>query len=481
MRYHKHKQQHSKKNRPHDKKHEGPLGEKEKITAYTLSTDAKGIGKLEDGSIVFVEDLLPQETATVQVISKKSSYKRARVVHRHNDSPERTTPPCPYYASCGGCQLQHIKSENQLDHKVQWFFETLKRVGKWDENKIKILSKKFSLVSLSNTHYRRRIRLHFNGKTLGFYAQESHQIIDIQHCLITRNLINEKLETIKKTLCAFYSEQTKEHPLPQFEFDVEITESDEEKLLFHILNLSSSNQPLDGEFTKKIKPVFEKAFQIQPDQLLHLKHPQLGKFKIKKESFVQPHFSAIEVYCNNIFSHLQTFCHSLLPAMEKHGHGADSNSIIAWDLYAGSGIFSALPQLALQKQNHEVKTVAVEGVPESIDSLKLNLNEFNVVAHVQDVSDFIDTQFEKRNEIEKANIIILDPPRSGVGIANMQKIVELCAQECCVLYLGCDPASFARDTQILLQGGFQPQHVTLFDSFGQTFFYETLGYFTKGV
>ncbi len=68
---------------------------------------------------------------------------------------------------CGGCQIQHIKQENQISTKIQWFFETLKRVGKWDSEHIAAAEKRISLVYLKTDHYRRRIRLHFDGKNLG--------------------------------------------------------------------------------------------------------------------------------------------------------------------------------------------------------------------------------------------------------------------------------------------------------------------------
>ncbi|MBX9838903.1 MAG: hypothetical protein K2X69_11400, partial [Silvanigrellaceae bacterium] len=74
-----------------------------------------------------------------------------------------------------------------------------------------------------------------------------------------------------------------------------------------------------------------------------------------------------------------------------------------------------------------------------------------------------------------------DPPRSGCGIATMQKIVEICSKKALVLYLACDPASFARDTRVLLEGGFKIKNLSLFDSFGHTIHYEVLGCFEKSV
>lgn len=173
-----------------------------------------------------------------------------------------------------------------------------------------------------------------------------------------------------------------------------------------------------------------------------------------------------------------------LQACLKLKHINNHSVLHAWDLYSGCGIFSCIPYFSAKKFELIANCLAVEGVKESIDSLKLNYKNHPIEGVVEDVHAFIDKQFSllsTNKEYHKTNIIILDPPRTGVGIPNMQKIVELAAHESCILYLACDPASFARDTQILLEGGFHLKQIFLFDSFGQTNFYEVLGFFTRGV
>ncbi|MES2616167.1 MAG: TRAM domain-containing protein [Bdellovibrionota bacterium] len=451
-----------------EKKDSELLGDKETVNAYTISTNANGIAKLEDGSIVFVENLLPGETAVVKIHTQKSSYKRASVINRETDSTHRDTPPCIYYSTCGGCQIQHIKQEKQIDYKIQWFFETLKRIGKWDSEFIAIAEKKISIIFFKTSFYRRRIRLHFNGKNLGFRAAESHNIINIDSCFIARPKLNEKISYLKNKLISIYPELQKTFSPKQLEFDIEITESDDNKILLNFVHVEPN-----------LKLILHKYFEIQEDQLIHIKHPILGKFKLKKESFVQPHFDAIESYYEHISSCINSFLRTL-----------KGSNIQAWDLYSGCGIFSSIPYFNAQKFGFVSHCLAVEGIKESIDSLKLNYKNFPIEGLVQDVHEFIENQFSLMTDLKnspskksfvKPNIVILDPPRSGVGIPNMQKIVELCAQESCVLYLACDPASFARDTRILLEGGFHCKQIFLFDSFGQTNFYEVLGFFSRGL
>ena len=465
MKYHRHKQT-TKKTSPIDKKtHDAFLG-KDNVCAYTLSTDSNGIAKLEDGSIVFVEDLLPGEKALIKIQSQKSTYKRATVLNRENNSEIRTTPPCPYFMTCGGCQIQHIKQENQINTKIQWFFETLKRVGKWDSEHIVAAEKKISLVYLKTDHYRRRIRLHYDGKRLGFHKKESNNIIAIESCYIARSPLNDKIPFLKNKLTTVYPELQKiVQSSSQLEFDIELTESDDEKVLLNFINVQDH----------KVKTALKAHFELEEDQLIHIKHPKLGKFKLKKESFIQPHFDSLNNYYTHISHCVDLFLTSHLKSLQ---------TVHAWDLYAGSGVFSCIPYFSAKKLNLESTCIAVEGVKEAIDSLKLNYKDLPVKGLVQDVQDFIEKQFSllaSEQTFNKVNVVILDPPRSGVGIPNMQKLVELCAPESCLLYLACDPASFARDSRVLLEGGFHNKQIFIFDSFGQTNFYEVLGFFVRAL
>lgn len=482
MKYHRHKQHIShKKSSAHEKKETEPSLLKDKACVFTLSTDAKGVAKLEDGSIVFVENLLPGENASIKIHTKKASYKRATVINRENDSEERASPPCLYYMKCGGCQLQHIKQEKQADYKIQWFFETLKRIGKWDTKFIQLAQKKISIIYLQTNYYRRRIRLHFDGKYLGFMEHESRRVIEINACYIARPQLNKKITWLQQKLPAFSLELQKSLGLSHLEFDLELTESQDEKVLLNFIHINAESSTQKAQ-TQKIKQELYRLFEIQEDQLIHFKHPQLGKFRLKKESFIQPHFNSLESYYNHITQCVEFFLKSFT---KKMTYQKNNLVIQAWDLYAGSGIFSCIPYFLAQKFHLQSKCLAVEGVKEAIESLKLNYKDIPVEGLVQDVHEFIEKQFfmlaHTPELFNKAHIIILDPPRTGVGIPNMQKIVELCAAESCVLYLACDPASFARDTQILLEGGFQNKQIFLFDSFGQTSFYEVLGFFVKGL
>ncbi len=447
--------------------------EKETITAFGLSTDGRAIGRSNDNVIVFIKDMLPEETAKVEIISKKSNYKNAILSKLETASSYRVTPPCIYANHCGGCQLQHISQNMQTEYKVKWFFETLKRIGKWNETYIKESEKIISIVFLKRENYRRRIRLHFDGKNLGFKEPNSNKVIDINHCLITSLNINDKIKFIKENLLKSFKEIQEKIFTQKLECEIEATESDDGKVILHLASflIESSN-----EIDKFIK-IFEKNLEINNEQGIHLKHPELPRFKIKKQSFVQPHMDCIKFY----YQHMQECIDLFLKKFINHTNQKDK--ILAWDLYSGAGVFTSLPYFSGKRHNLEVECLGVEGIKEAIDSLNYNHKNYPILGYVQDVENFIESQFQLKvsniNQFVGAHIIILDPPRAGCGIAIMQKIVEVCNKKALILYLACDPASFARDTRVLLEGGFKIKNLSLFDSFGYTTHYEVLGCFEK--
>lgn len=450
---------------PSTKKKE-PCG-KEKIQAYTLATDGRGIGKGADGSIVFAKNLLPSETAEVILTEKKANYKSGVSGTPESPSPLRQTPPCVYFAKCGGCQIQHIQEEAQTQFKIQWFFETLKRLGKWRSEYIHVAQSQLGVVYLRKTHYRRRIRLHFDGKRLGFYNENSHDIIDIEHCLIASKRINARLLKLREQL-----RQGLKGVTLKSGYEIELTESEDEKVILHLIQ-----KPLATPSPEEAKEsaLLNKLLDIQSDQLILLNHPELGKFKITKQSFVQPHSNCLFSYHGGITQAVTKF-------LQRQKIFTAKDTWTSWDLFAGSGYFTSIPYFVGKTLGLNFISVGVDGVPEAIHALNQNHKNTPIEGIAKDVFEFVEEQFHKRLQGDNAlqlDVLILDPPRSGVGVNTMQKLVELCQKNSLILYLACDAASFARDCQILLEGGFQLQDLSLFDSFGHTTHYEVLGCFER--
>lgn len=471
-----HRSRNRNKNLNNYKTHSRAKAKNEKIllSTYALSTDGKGIARDENNIIVFVKNMLADETGKVEIIQKKSSYKNAVLLHLEKASGLRVAPPCEYFGTCGGCQLQHLDENAQTETKFFWFLVTLKRIGKWDEIQLQTAQSKLSVSYLKKQYYRKRVRFHFNGKEFGFRKNLSKEIVDIKKCLISHYKINEKIPDIKKTILDTWQKIVEKKWATNLECELEITHSEPDKVVLNFANFTT-NVPTHSELCQL---EIEKQLNILPEQQIRISHPDIQKFKIKKQGFIQPHENCILEYYKFIKQNLNQFLKS-----HFQNHPAKQN-LVAWDLYSGAGIFTALPYFAKDKLPLEIKCLGVEGIKQAIDSLEHNCKGLPVQGLTENVDSFLQKQFELKKtsqDYQSCDIVILDPPRTGMGIKNMQYLVEVSEKNCFVAYVACDPASFARDTLILLEGGFELKELRLFDSFGQTIHYEVIGCFERNI
>jgi len=148
---------------------------------------------------------------------------------------------------------------------------------------------------------------------------------------------------------------------------------------------------------------------------------------------------------------------ALVGNVTTHASGA-----LAWDLFAGVGLF------ARQLADRFARVIAVESAPASIAALTHNLHETSASAVKADTLEFL----RRARSGELPDLIVVDPPRTGLGAETTAMLAEIAAPE--VVYVSCDPATLARDLRALLGTGYAIEHITLADLFPQTFHLETV-------
>lgn len=159
-----------------------------------LASNGSGVGRRE-GKVYFVPWGVPGDHLSVEVKKNNKNFIDASLVEIIEKSPHRMAPPCPYYFKCGGCQLQHIGYESQLRFKKEIIRNALKRIGRLNENCVE------DVVPAKNVwHYRTKIELHRNGNNrLGFYKLQSHEVVEIDRCLIADERLNKKMALLKNS------------------------------------------------------------------------------------------------------------------------------------------------------------------------------------------------------------------------------------------------------------------------------------------
>ena len=162
-----------------------------RLTIDDIAFGGKGVARHE-GKVVFVPFTIPGEEVSGRIVKQKKNFAEAALLAVEKSSPNRVEPRCPYFQRCGGCSYQHIDYARQLEIKSRQVAQTLQRVGKLRDVPMHPI-----IASPQAYGYRNRIRVHVEDGVVGFYAQDRHELIDIQSCAIASEKVNEALRDLR--------------------------------------------------------------------------------------------------------------------------------------------------------------------------------------------------------------------------------------------------------------------------------------------
>src|SRR3954470_19586784 len=313
-----------------------------------LPPDGSGRGKT-----VFVPFVLPAEQVEVTPTEQKPGFVRARAEKILTPSQERTEPPCPYFLHCGGCHYQHTSYENQLSIKSQILRETLLRTAKID------WKGEIEIHSAEPLHYRNRTRLKVQHApfAIGYYRFNSHELLPVEQCPISSPLINRGVAAIWKVGEAAGAIR---ESITEIEF---FADAEDKNLLIEI-HLSGTGKPSDLEsvavdFFRALSPELPEVVGVAA----FFNGPAAQSFGYEGADSLRYKTDTAEFRVSaGSFFQVNRFLIDDLVASATAG----VNGKLAWDLYAGVGLFSA----ALA--NNFERVVAVESSPASSDELSHN-------------------------------------------------------------------------------------------------------------
>lgn len=462
---------------------EGSALKTEVLDVNDLSYLAKGVARNSEGKVFFLDDALPGESVLVSYRELKS---RVEVVSSKliRTSSLRQNPVCSVYQHCGGCQLQHVMESEHLEIKMRWLESNLVRLGGQKKESLSDLKNlgKYEGIALLNKNYRQRIRLHFDGVTLGFFKKSSHEIISAMSCVLP--LVPLPIDRLQMALTQFWNLDAvigMRNRMENHILDFELT-------AFSIASEKVWNVSLVGHFLpstlSKIQPYLASCLEMPFVSLgeggtLKLAHPCTPDFSIHPQSFLQPHVNAVANYWKKMKCRLLYLC------AEKKVDLRQSN-MLYWDLYCGSGTWSALGHDLGAPFAASVKVIGVEGITPATQQFGANLGPWAGMAECVNsgVKEFLlqCAKFPKKDTDVSLVLTCLDPPRSGMeNGAPLALMDALNGYDCAkiIIYIACDSAVLARDSKYFLQDGFELISLDLFDSFGQTVQYETIALFWK--
>jgi 23S rRNA (uracil1939-C5)-methyltransferase len=445
------------------------------IEVIDAGAKGKAVAKAPDGKVVFINNAVPGDIATIQTTKQRSGYYEGTAIGFSKYSEKRTIPVCEHFGTCGGCKWQHMGYLYQLYYKQKEVENNLKRLGKIDLPEISPI-----LGSKSEYFYRNKMEFSFsdskwltreqiesdkiieNRNALGFHIPGMwDKILNVEKCHLQadpsndiRNFIKKKAEELEMP---FFNTRNQEGLVRTLM--IRNTSVGEIMVLIQFFYEDKENRALllnaiSEEFPKITSLLFvvnSKGNDTIYDQEVvcfsgrdHIfeKMEEL-KFKINAKSFYQTNSEqAYELYkVTRDFANLK-------------------GDELVYDLYTGTGTIAQF--VAKQAK----KVVGIEAVPEAIEAAKENaaLNRIeNVSFHVGDMKKVFNDAFISKHG--KPDVVITDPPRDGMHKDVVEQLIQLSPSK--IVYVSCNSATQARDLS-LMDAFYKVTKVQPVDMFPQT-------------
>ena len=422
------------------------------IDIFDLASGGDGVGRGEDGRIIFVPETAPGDRVSVNITKEKKSHRFAEVNEILKKGDGRIQPQCQYFGLCGGCDWQHLSRETQSNWKARIVQQSLKRIAGTKEDELPtIISSKESYGT------RTRLRLQVGkDRKLGFYKRGSRELIEIETCPIASPILSEAIKILAPILHLF--------PWPLHELRLLVSSDNIVSASFH---LSRKVPVVQKEIKNKLQYWSrELVGDSLPLQGLELWQGLSLISTLGNSAIVEGKASTI--YRPGGFAQASWQGNSLLvDEVMRHTRSLDKPSIL--ELYAGCGNFS------LPLASNGAKVLA-------LDSNLYALKDGEKAAHQQDLRDKLSFQAfdDQRDSLSslvqrenfKVDFLLLDPPRRGLESKLRQEIIDIHPTQ--ILYVSCDPATLARDLQAFLDASYSVASIKAIDLMPHTSHVETV-------
>lgn len=458
----------SKKTNTPAKSHILPVKKNDEITLTidSIGSEGQGIGRYE-GMAVFVPNALPGETVRVHIIKVDKRYAVARLMGIVSPSPDRITPECDSFYMCGGCSLQHLRYESQLDYKRMQVIDALRRLGGIDVDESLIAP----TVGMESPYaYRNKASFPvgtINGAvSVGMFAKRSHRLIAVTNCMIQTEQSMRAMDAVtswaNEHAVEVYDEFTHtgllrhlvvrttkdakvlviivaRDDLPETQSLVDILKRDVPGLTGVVFNKNAqrTNVILGDEFKTLWgeSHVYENILNVS--------------FRVSPQSFLQVNHTQTEVMYSRVLDYLEL-------TGDEH----------VLDIYCGIGTISLLIA------GKAAEVTGIESVAQSIEDARYNAKINNI-----DNASFIVGEAE--NILPKLvydgmrpDAIVIDPPRKGCDEAVLKAIGDSGVNK--LIYISCNPATLARDVKLLSEHDFTLRAATPVDMFPWSSHVETV-------
>ncbi len=462
-----------------------------RLSIESLDLEAQGVAHRE-GKVVFVDGALPFEIVSAQVNRKKDTFEKATLTEIHRESAQRVRPACPHFGlqpnACGGCKMQHLSSSAQVAVKQRSLEDSLAHIGKTKPENV--------LRPIEGPAWGYRFRARLSVKyvikkaevLIGFHERKSRYIADIKSCVVLAPQVARLLLPLRGLIASMDARQT----LPQIE--VACGDQVTALVLRHMEPLSAADISKLSAFAKEHRVASHVQWWLQPAGVdsVHRLDTQDGTAQL---SYSLPEFGVTMPFQPIDFTQVNPHINRVLVAralrlldVQKH------ERVIDW--FCGLGNFT----LPLATQAREV--LGVEGSALLVQRAGENVEKFAAIVASRSSNrltnhlgeNLAKTSFVTRNLFEMTAQVLLadgaadkwliDPPREG-AFALVKALAELTAAHWAppkrIVYISCNPATLARDTDILVHSaGYRLTSAGVINMFPHTAHVESMAVFDWG-
>ena len=393
-----------------------------KIDVVKFDNNGRGIGYFND-KIIFIPKTVPGDVVNCEIVLEKKNYMEGKLIEIIKPSKLRKEAICPYFNTCGGCQLMHISLSEMLEYKLNKVNELL------EKNNIDYQVK--DIIKSDNIYnYRNKVTFKIINGKLGFYEHDTHKLVETHYCYLCNKVINDLLKDIS------------------------------------LLNIQNGELVIRCNYNNELLLSIKTDDKIENIVSLEEKHKIVGVVKndqvIYGQDFLIDNINDLlfKISYNSFFQVNPYICAKLFNLINDY---ISSNEKVM-DLYCGVGTLSINSSIKSQY------VLGVEIVENAIKDANLNklLNNKNNVDFVCD---------DTRNILDKItndfDTIILDPPRNGVSSKLIEKILEVKTSN--IIYVSCNPITLIRDLKLLVNN-YNIIEFKLLDMFPNTEHVESIVY-----
>lgn len=422
-----------------------------------FGSDGEGIAK-PCGFTVFVPSTVKGDLARILVVKEKKNHGYGKLIEVIEPSPLRATPKCESFPKCGGCTMQSISYEHQLEYKKNKVLDALERIGNFKDVSI-------SSVTGSDPCYNYRNKAQFpvtlvdNKVKAGFYAPHSHRVVPTENCALqderTNAVVNAVCDWTNEHSISVYDESTSKGLLRRIcmrcgknEAVLVLVASKDLPFKEELINKITSKFPFvkgivinfNGENTNNVYGEHDKVIYGEPFIIDNVGDT---KYKVHYKSFYQVNPYTTEKLYNKALELAET-----------------DNSQTVFDLYCGTGSIS----LFLAKKAKKV--IGIEIIEDAVKNARENA-ELNSIENAEFYCGAAEDVAPKLiKEGTRADVVVLDPPRKGCDEKLLIAISKMSPER--IVYVSCDCATMARDAKFLAENGYKLMETHVFDQFPHT-------------